>query len=353
MNLLDMITGPWAILPAQLIELQAIYATHVRGDKIDLDAIEARLGRPLANEPPGIERRENGVAVLTIEGVLAPKANMLTRISGGASTQVLARQVGELRRDTSVRAVVLAIDSPGGSVLGTPALAQAVRELAADKPTVAVGENCICSAAYWIGSAANAVYLQGVTDRAGSIGVVATHDYDPERGATQTEITAGRYKRIAGPNGPLSDEGKAYLQQQVDHIYSEFVDAIAANRGVPAGQVLERMADGRVFIGSQALQAGLVDGYSTVDAMADQLARDPTPFKRRRQASAAGGSGSVPRSLAAPAAPREAAPRPTRALLPPSVADMSRAEQAAAAQMLADHRRISFVEACKALGINH
>ena len=50
MRLIDVVTGPWAIAPDKLAEIQAIYATHLRGDKIDIDAVEKRLGRPLANE---------------------------------------------------------------------------------------------------------------------------------------------------------------------------------------------------------------------------------------------------------------------------------------------------------------
>ena len=61
MKLLDIVTGPWAIQPAKLLEIQAIYATHLRGDKIDLEAVEKRLGRPLNNEPKGYEIRD-GVA---------------------------------------------------------------------------------------------------------------------------------------------------------------------------------------------------------------------------------------------------------------------------------------------------
>ena len=284
MKLLDLVTGPWAILPPQLLELQAIYATHLRGDKLDIEAIEARLGRPLANDQQDYRMEPGGVAVLPIEGVLAPKANLFMRISGGASTQLLMSQVHSMQADPRVRSVVLAIDSPGGSVLGTPALAEAVRALAADKPTVAVGQGTMASAAYWIGSAANAVYIEGSTDNVGSIGVVANHSFEPKTGRVTTEITAGRYKRMAGPNAPLSEEGLAYLQQQVDHIYSVFVETVAANRGASVEDVLKHMADGRVFIGQQAIDAGLVDGVSTVDAMVEQLATNPAAFASRRQA---------------------------------------------------------------------
>ncbi len=303
MKLLDLLTSPWALLPAQLLEIQRIYATHLHGEKIDLDALEARLGRPLASEQQEYSLREGGVAVLTLSGVMAPKANLFMRISGGISTRMAAEQVRSMRADPRVRSAVLAVDSPGGSVFGVPALAEEVRALAAEKPLVTVAEGTMASAMYWVGSAANAVYIEGTTDMVGSIGVVATHDYEPRAGRVTTEITAGRYKRMASGDKPLTEEGREYLQQQVDHLYQVFVDAVAVNRGVSADEVLQHMADGRVFIGQQAINAGLVDGVSTVDAMVDQLATNPAAFASRRKAVfALGGLPDV--SASAGAAPR-------------------------------------------------
>jgi signal peptide peptidase SppA len=288
-------------LPARLVEIQEIYATHLRGDKIDIPAIEARLGRPLANEQQDYTV-DRGVAVLQISGVLANKANMFQKISGGASAQQLEQQVQSMRADPRVNSVVLDIDSPGGSVLGIPALGEAIRALAAEKPTVSVCTGSMCSAAYWVGSAANAVYISGITDYIGSIGVVATHQYDPKAANVQTtEITAGAYKRIASENQPLSKEGKAYIQQQVDHLYSAFVDTVASNRKVSADQVLAHMADGRLFIGQQAIDAGLVDGVSTVDAMVAKMADNPDQFGTRRKARIAADSDALVAGAAAEA----------------------------------------------------
>lgn len=284
MQLLDILTSPWAIDPAKLYEIQAIYSTHLRGEKIDLEAIEARLQRPLANEQQEYQVREGGVAVLPIDGIVAPKANIFMRISGGVSTQIAQKQIESAMADSRVRSLILAIDSPGGSVFGTPELAAAVFEMSKIKPIVAVSEATMASAAYWIGSAANAVYVSGRTVQVGSIGVVATHNYNPRLAEGTTEITAGKYKRIATENAPLSSEGRAYLQERVDHIYTVFVNAVAEHRGVTPEQVLEHMADGRVFVGQQAIDAGLVDGVATVDAIAEQLASNPEAFMRRRKA---------------------------------------------------------------------
>lgn len=288
MTLLDLLRSAWAIQPERLLEIQSIYDTHLRGEKIDLPAIEARLGRPLASEQQEYRIREGGVAVLSVEGVLAPKANLFMRVCGGASTQLLSKQVESAIADPRVRGLILQVDSGGGSALGVPELSDTIRELSSIKPIVTVTDGVMASGAYWLGSAANAVYGSGTTVQVGSIGVVMTHDYTPNAtGRQTTEITAGRYKRMATSAKPLDDEASAYLQQMVDHIYSVFVDAVAVNRGVSADAVLQHMADGRIFIGQQAVDAGLIDGFATVDQVAERMATDPTQFATRRKAQVA------------------------------------------------------------------
>lgn len=302
MQLLDILTAPWAIEPTKLREIQSIYAAHLRGDKIDVDAIEARLGRPLANDQQEYSVQEGGVAILSIEGVVAPKANLFTRISGGASTQLVQKQIESAMADARVRSMILLIDSPGGSVFGTPELASAIHAMAKEKPIVTVSDATMASAAYWFGSASNAVFITGLTVQVGSIGVVATHNYDPRAAEGTTEITAGRYKRIATDLAPLTEEGRAYIQDRVDHIYTVFVNAVAEHRGVAPQTVLEHMADGRVFVGQQAIDAGLVDGVSTVDAIAEQLATNPDAYAKRRKA-VVGGAGPKAVESGAGAAP--------------------------------------------------
>lgn len=284
MKLLDLLMSPWAILPEQLREIEAIYATHLRGEKIDIAAVEARLGRPLANDQQDYEIRQGGIAVLALDGVMAPKANLFMRISGGISTQLATQQLESATVDPRVTGTVVAIGSPGGSVFGTPEFGAAIAELAKTKPIVTVSESTLASAAYWAGCAANGVYISGPTVQVGSIGVVATHNYDPNARSTTTEITAGKYKRIDSSLGPLTAEGKAYLQSQVDHLYTVFVDAVAGYRATTPEQVLEQMADGRIFIGQQAIDHGLVDGFATVDSMVEQMATNPAKFAKRQKA---------------------------------------------------------------------
>ncbi len=321
MTLLELITGAWAIQPDKLREIQAIYSTHARGDKIDVAALEARLGRPLANDQQEYTVEPGGIAVLRMEGVMAPKANMFMRISGGMSTQMATRQLESATADPRVRAIVLAIDSPGGNVIGTPDMAAAVRAMSAEKPIVTHSDGALASAAYWIGSAANSVYISGSVVEVGSIGVVVDRSYNPAATVQQESIVAGRYKRIAKANEPLSDEARAIVQADVDYVYSLFVDDVAAYRSATSEQVLERMAEGRVFRGQQAIDAGLVDGVSTLDALLEAMATNPAAYGARRKAVFAVAAVSRP-SPSAGAAPKDTTTnREKEPVMPDSTAD--------------------------------
>ena len=274
MKLLDIVTGPWAIQPAKLLEIQAIYATHLRGDKIDLEAVEKRIGRPLNNEPKGYEIRD-GVAVLPVAGVLAKKMNLFSSISGGASYEMVARDFQQALSDPAVEAIALVIDSPGGTVDGVQQLGDAIFSARGIKPVGAIADGMMASAAYWLGAQADVVMAASDTAQIGSIGVVAAHRdisaAEATAGIKTTEITAGKYKRIASQHAPLTEEGRAEIQASVDYLYEIFVGQVAKARGTTVEKVLEDMADGRVFIGQQAVQAGLVDGVSTLDGLIANL----------------------------------------------------------------------------------
>jgi len=284
MKLLDILNAPWAIEPAKLQEIQAIYATHLRGEKIDIAGVEARLGHTLNNEPTPYSIID-GVAVLPVEGVIAKRANLFSQISGGVSTQLVERDLQAALADPAVHSIILSIDSPGGTVDGTQTLANAVRAGRDVKPIVSLASGTMASAAYWIGSAAQAIYITDSTTNVGSIGVVAQHTdvskAEEQRGVKTTEVYAGKFKRIASNHAALTDEGRQSIQDAVDYTYSLFVQAVAEQRGVSAEKVLTDMADGRVFIGQQAIDAGLVDGVSTLGALVAQLNLERSSSARR------------------------------------------------------------------------
>jgi signal peptide peptidase SppA len=274
MNILDVLYQPWAIAPDRLQEIQSIYAAHLRGEVIDIDAVEARIGRQLQNQPQGYQVQD-GAALIPLRGVMAPRMNLMSQVSGGTSTELFARDVKAALNDPGVQSIVLLVDSPGGAVGGTQAAAGAVMAARGVKPIAAFSDGTMASAAYWVGSAADRVYVSSGVDQVGSIGVVASHVDVSQReaalGIKTTEIVAGRYKRIASQYGPLSESGRQSIQDQVDYLYSLFVGDVATQRGVSAEQVIADMADGRLFIGQQAIDAGLVDGIHSLNGVISEL----------------------------------------------------------------------------------
>jgi signal peptide peptidase SppA len=266
MNLADIMYGPWAVTPEMYGTILDIYGRYVRGEKADFEAIEANIGRKLENErkPYSVV---DGVAVLPLIGVMAKRGNMFMRISGGVSTQIFAQEFTQALNDPEVSALVINADTPGGAVDGTPDLAEVIYKARGTKPILAWSDGTIASAGIWVASAADKVYISSDVVVTGSIGVVTQHtDYSKRQkkdGVKTTEITAGKYKRVASAYSPLSNEGMATIQGQLDYIYSGFVDSVAKHRGMDVEDVLSRAADGRIFIGRQGIEAGLVDGIKS------------------------------------------------------------------------------------------
>jgi signal peptide peptidase SppA len=271
MKLIDVLTSPWAIAPSKLQEIRAVYEAHTRGPKIDLKVFS------LPSAPPAGYEVRGGVAVIPIEGVLTKGRSFFSILFGGSSMREIGDAFEAALADPEVKSIVLSIDSPGGTVDGTQELSQRISAGRGIKPIVAWADGMVASGAYWTAAAAEKIYISGDTVQVGSIGVAATHvdvsEQDKQFGERWTEITAGKYKRIASSHAPLSLEGKAYIQEQVDHIYSVFVESVADLRGRSVDQVLES-ADGRIFIGRQAVDVGLVDGVSTLAEVISQLMED-------------------------------------------------------------------------------
>ncbi|WP_419783446.1 S49 family peptidase [Maridesulfovibrio sp.] len=239
-----------------------------------------------------------GVAVIPVVGVIARRMNMFQAFSGGASTELIGKQILQAAADDDVNAIVLDIDSPGGGCFGLTALAETIRSVReSGKPVVSHTSELMCSAAYWIGSAATEMICT-VDAEVGSIGVAAMHidrsGQDENEGVKRTILSAGHYKRIASDEKPLSEEGREYLQARVDHYYSLFVDAVAENRSMSVEDVLSKLADGSTHIGQEALNKGFVDAIGSLEfavSRALDLSKTDTQEEHMSGTSPDGGTG--------------------------------------------------------------
>lgn len=250
-------------------------------------AASAMFGAAAGHQGQGYELRPGGVARIAWEGPMGQRPHPLLRTYlGYVDTSELAQAVQAATHDPQARSIMLVVNSPGGAIPGVAELSAIVAEAARSKPVVAVTESEVCSAAYWAVSGCSNIYGTGPVVSAGSIGVVMVHVYSPRTdGAVVTEITAGKYKRVISSHKPLSSEGAADLQEKVDYLTQQFVNGVATNRKLSAAAVAAQ--DGRTYIGQQAVEAGLLDGFMTVSELERQLAAEPSRFMRRRAGAAA------------------------------------------------------------------
>ncbi len=209
---------------------------------------------------------ESGDAVISMRGVMTKHPTCATYFFGGCVTKEVAQSIRDAEADTRVSRVVLLIDSPGGEVSGTEQLARVVRECS--KPTVAVIEDCGCSAAYWVASQADEVVANS-TALVGSIGVYfAVADWSKwldNEGVKITEFTSGAIKG-AGSGLEVTDAQAASIQANIDSLFAVFRADVERKRTINPD-----VYDARILVGEGALAAGLID---RIGALSDVLAGD-------------------------------------------------------------------------------
>jgi signal peptide peptidase SppA len=185
-----------------------------------------------------------------------------------ADPKELAREVTALAGDPAISRIAIVFDSPGGAVTGVSETADAVAAAARVKPVFVIVDTLCASAAYWIGSQCTELIALGSGD-VGSVGVWTMHIDQSKAlenaGLKVSLIHSGEKKIAANSFEPLAAEDRAWIQQQTDVIYSEFVRAVARGRKVSAGTVREKFGKGRLLRAGDAAKLGMVDRLETAD----------------------------------------------------------------------------------------
>lgn len=215
-----------------------------------------------------------GVAIIPVEGTLVNKLGTLRPYSGMTGYDGLRVCFLNALADAEVKAVVFDMNSPGGEVSGCFDLVDLIAEAAGTKPVWAILDDMACSACYALASACDRIVLPR-TGYAGSIGVCCMHvDYSTwleNEGVAVTLIHAGAHKVDGNPYEALPAPVRKDIQTEIDKLYRLFVDTVAANRGMDAEKV--RATEARVFMGQDAVSAGLADAVQAPDqAFADLVA---------------------------------------------------------------------------------
>lgn len=235
----------------------AVTTTDYRGKR-------AQRCCPTANEK-GFDPRlytfaKPGVAVIPIYGVLAKNLSAFEEsCGGGTDISPIAHALSQAAADPEVLKIVLDIDSPGGEVTGIPELGARIRRTAVIKPVIAFSDATIASAAYWIASQADEIYVTP-SSRQGSIGVYAAWLDETValemRGLKLELFAAGKHKAMGSPGRGLTDEERGMMQDGVDSIYADFKAAILSQRpGIADGTM-----QGQMFRAGDAVKLQLADG---------------------------------------------------------------------------------------------
>ncbi|WP_457626062.1 signal peptide peptidase SppA [Persephonella sp.] len=193
------------------------------------------------------------IAVIDIKGVISDYMSVIDNIE-------------KAHRDKSIKAVVIAVDSPGGAVGAAQEIYSALQKLRKDKPVVVSMGNVAASGGYYISVPANVIYANPGTIT-GSIGVIIQHvsvsKVLDKIGIKIENIKSGKNKDILYPNNQLTPQQKQLLEETIKDVYNQFLEDIVRYRPVDIND-LKQYADGRIFTGRQAKKLKLVDRLGNI-----------------------------------------------------------------------------------------
>ncbi|WP_378952088.1 S49 family peptidase [Mesorhizobium sp. ANAO-SY3R2] len=235
---------------------------------------------PEALEAYRAARADNGerlsirgnVGILDAKGPMFKRANLMTAFSGATSYEVLRRDLQIALDTTSIQAIMLRVDSPGGEVSACDELAAAIYQARQQKPIAAYISGQGASAAYWLASATDKITVSDVA-AVGSIGVVLgvtdRRKADDRNGISRTEFVSSQSPDKRPDHA--TDAGKAKIQKLVDDLGAVFVSAVAKHRGVSAEHVVQKFGAGGLEIGANAVALGMADEVGQFEAALARL----------------------------------------------------------------------------------
>jgi protease IV len=209
----------------------------------------------------GITPFTKSVAVIEVKGVISDSEETIKKIK-------------EYKDNDNVAAVVLRINSPGGSAAASQEIYEELKKLAKEKILVVSMGDVAASGGYYIAVAANYIYANPATTT-GSIGVIAeTLNLEEALGHLGIKgmvIKSGKFKDTFSPLRPMTEEERVFLQEYINNIFHQFVKDVAEGRKLPESEVI-KIADGRIITGEQALKLKLVDGLGNMEDAIDKAA---------------------------------------------------------------------------------
>lgn len=219
---------------------------------------------PEMKENAKMSSSKDYIAVIRIDGAIygGPQSDSVFTASTGAASEQIMYEMEQARKDNRVKAVLLRINSPGGSTGATQEIAEEMDKIkSSGKPIIiSMGDMC-ASAGYWLASKGDYVFANPAT-LTGSIGVYMDYTNMEELmnklGIKNQKIKSGAHKDILSMYRPMTEEETSMIQKMVDDIYFQFIKTVADGRHMELEKV-KSFADGRILTGQQAMDLGLVD----------------------------------------------------------------------------------------------
>jgi len=223
------------------------------------------MGKVMSGGPEKVTKvSETSIAVMHLSGAIVDgkKESPGSIVSGPT-----VKTIQEIGRDEKIKGVVVRINSPGGSATASEAIRQALAELAKKKPTVVSMGDVAASGGYWVSCLGVPVYAERGT-LTGSIGVfsmkISYGSLLKRVGLHMENIALDEAASAFAPDRGWNEDDQAKLQKTIDDVYGRFLKLVSESRGIPV-EKLQDLAGGRVWSGSQAKSAGLVDEIGGLD----------------------------------------------------------------------------------------
>ncbi|EHR71380.1 ClpP class periplasmic serine protease [Burkholderiales bacterium JOSHI_001] len=292
----------WAMEPLRLNALTATMVSMFVNRRPDMQGeawAQPAYAAPARKSPSTVPARGKGrgIYLITVGGMIVPRAGVVTDYCGGTSTQQVRAWLREALADDGVGQVLIEFNTPGGAVTDVLELGDDIRQAATRKPVIGIANHLAASAGYWLGAQCSQLYV-APSGEVGSIGVYTVHEDLSKAleaaGVKYTLISAGRFKTELHPYGAPDREALDFAQQGVDAHYTAFTQAVARGRGVSVDTVRTGMGQGRVLMAKPALSQRMVDGILTLDQLVGNMVSGAPGF----------GGASALASTSTPALPR-------------------------------------------------
>lgn len=310
--------SPWAILPEKFREIEAVILRRITNGPITMATPEltAEARQKLRDEWAKVQHTQHGpvvfddpsdygpsssgagyrldgtAAVVPIHGAIVPRPSIFTDYSGGTSAEQIGRAVDAAAADPKAEAIVLDIDSPGGSVFGIADAGAKILAARKMKPVYAVANHVAASGAYWLATQAHTIAVT-TGGWVGSVGVIWPRVDDTKKdemeGIATTFVTAGENK--ADGHGPASASELARMQEMVNAYYAQFLSAVAKGRGVSVAKVEKDFGQGAVKLPADAIESRMADRVATLEQIVAEVNATRTAKTKRKVAADLAGHG--------------------------------------------------------------